>query len=197
MASKDHLTYQEQLWTGSFGSAYTDRNPKSVPQRMVFWEDTMSSLQPDRTLEVGCGAGLNLEHIWNHTEAWGMDLNDDALRFASALPDVQVVKASGHDIPFRDGYFDLVFTAGVLIHQHPDLVRDVMRQVARCSRKWVLCIEYEAEEFEEISYHGKNMSLFKGPYSTLYGELGLERQQSGELEKDMGFDNCSWSLFRK
>lgn len=197
MASKNPLTYQESLWTGAFGSDYTNRNPKSIPQRMFFWEETMNALRPERTLEVGCGVGLNLEHIWNHTEVWAVDLNDDALTYASTVPDVRTLKASGHDLPFRDEYFDLIFTAGVLIHQHPDTVMEVMRHIARCSKKWVMCIEYEADEFEEIPYRGKNMSLFKGPYPTLYGELGLNLEQQGVLKMEMGFDNCSWSLFSK
>jgi ubiquinone/menaquinone biosynthesis C-methylase UbiE len=47
----------------------------------------------------------------------GVEPNQYALELARALS-VKVGILHGHsfDLPFKDGYFDLVFTAGVLIH---------------------------------------------------------------------------------
>ena len=197
MVSENSLTRNEELWEGSFGREYVQRNPRRVPEREKFWEEIVEWTSPDRTLEVGCGVGLNLDHLWKRTEAWGIDVNLESILLAQSIPSVNAFVGSAFDVPFKDDYFGLSFTCGVLIHQHPDVVRKVMMEVARCSRKWVLCVEYEADEFVEIPYHGENMALFKGPYSTLYGELGLTGVDNGVLGKDAGFDDCTWTLFEK
>jgi SAM-dependent methyltransferase len=192
MGSTDSL----ELWEGKFGSDYHGRNPEHVPERAGFWDHICSTLGVSRVLEVGCGTGINLHHLLRHADAWGVEVNEDALGISKAnLPEAHIVYGDLRDLPFKDDFFDLTFTAGVLIHQDPKLVGEAMDEIIRCSSDNVLSIEYEAEKFESIPYRGEVDALYKGPYSRLYREKGLEFIEGGELFKEDGFDDCSWSLF--
>lgn len=51
---------------------------------------------------------------------------------------INIIRGTADDIPFRDGYFDLVFTSGVLIHINPQSIGKVLREIYRCSNSLYL-----------------------------------------------------------
>ena len=59
------------------------------------------------------------------TNLWGIELQEYAVELSKHYTNhVNIVQASGFDIPFKDNFFDLVVTNGVLIHIAPaDLLR--------------------------------------------------------------------------
>jgi spore coat polysaccharide biosynthesis protein SpsF len=93
----------------------------------------------------------------------------------------------------------LVFTAGVLIHQPELSLPVVMSEIVRCSRRYVLCMEYFAETTVEVDYRGHSGALFKRNYGALYRELFPELQllEQGELTADQGWDNVTYWAFEK
>ena len=189
------------LWAGDFGKAYTDRN-EMFPYacRWRFWRDIIQNHDIKSVLEVGCNTGPNLGIIktWmsSFRDIWGCDINPYNIQQCRARwPDIQAVYASGFDLPFRDGYFDLVFTSGVLIHQKPTEVESMMQEIIRVSGKYVLAIEYFTEEFKEIKYRGGEGTAFTGPYGEVYQKrYGLREIETGLLEKQDGFDDCTYWL---
>lgn len=84
---------------------------------------------------------------------------------------------------------------GVPIHQPPATLPLVMSEMARSSRRWVLCGEYFADQPEEVSYRGHDGALFRRDYGRLFPELQLREQ--GFLGKNQGWDNVTWWLFEK
>ena len=50
---------------------------------------------------------------------------------------------------------------GVLIHQPHYELRNVMKEIVRCSRRLILCGEYYAAEDVELPYRGERGALFK------------------------------------
>jgi len=50
---------------------------------------------------------------------------------------VNLIQGSVFDIPFKDKYFDMVFTAGVLIHVSPSDIKKVLKEIYRCSTKYI------------------------------------------------------------
>ena len=72
-----------------------------------------------------------------------------------------------------------------------------MDDVIRLSSKWILCVEYESPEEEEVNYRGIDGALWKRPYSEMYKNKGLICWQKGFLKPEDGFDNCVYSLFQK
>ena len=129
-----------------------------------------------------------------------MDVSATALeRARSNAPGVNAVLASARELPFRDGWFDLVFTVGVLIHQPESTLPLVMSEIVRCSRRFVLWAEYHADRTIEVPYHDEPGSLFRRDYGRLYRELfaGLTVRREGFLGSDEGFDRVTYQLLER
>ncbi|MEY2426648.1 MAG: hypothetical protein QOI61_2220 [Actinomycetota bacterium] len=192
----------EQLWGGDFGDDYVDRNT-SFDHRAPFWRDRVEQLGCQRVLEVGCNVGGNLQWLAEHlppTQVYGVDVNEKALGvLARRVPGVNALWSPARDLPFRDAWFDLVFTMGVLIHQPEATLPLVMAEMVRTSRRWVLCGEYHAEETTEIAYRGVEGALFKRDYGAMFLELfpSLSLHDQGFLGRDDGWDDVTWWVFEK
>ncbi|MBA3845739.1 MAG: methyltransferase domain-containing protein [Planctomycetes bacterium] len=203
MTTNSEAKRLEALWSGEFGDAYVDRNTGVHDRRGEFFAPLLRRFPARRVLEVGCNLGGNLrwmaESVPPH-EVYGVDVNQKALRQArAALPDVNLLSCPGRELPFRDGWFDLVFTMGVLIHQPEQSLPLVMQEMVRCSRRWILCGEYFAEKITEVPYRGVEGALFKRDYGTLFQELFPEliARDRGFLGKADGWDDITWWLFEK
>lgn len=193
----------EALWAGEFGDAYVDRNPERDDSRKRFWDELLASIDISTVLEVGCNIGGNLTWIAPHLApgaTHGVDVNRKALRLLhERLPDVNAISTPGRDLPFRDRWFDLVFTVGVLIHQPEATLPRVMGEMVRCSDRYVLCGEYFAETTVEVPYRGHAGALFKRNYGRLFIEQFPELRlvNTGFLGRDEGWDDITWWLFER
>lgn len=193
----------EQLWGGEFGDQYVDRNAGAYDQRAEFWRVLLERRPCKRVLEVGCNVGGNLRWIAANTPATGVhgvDINEKALAsLRGEYPSINAQWSSARSLPYRDGWFDLVFTMGVLIHQPDSTLPLVMAEMVRCSRRWILAGEYFSGTTEEVSYRGHEGALFKRDYGTLFNDLfsELELVDQGFLGHDVGWDDITWWLFEK
>lgn len=206
MTLKSESERLEELWGGEFGDEYVGRNQRSRESdrlRSAFWDEMLVELQPSSVLEVGCNVGGNLQWISQHVspvDVFGVDINLNALMaLRERLPEVNALHCQARKLPFRDGWFDLVFTMGVLIHQPEATLPLVMSEMVRCSNNWVLCGEYFADETVEVPYRGESGALFKRDYGRLFSELfpELRLEKQGYLSKESGWDDVTWWLFRK
>ncbi len=155
-------------------------------------------------MEVGCNLGGNLywlAKLLPPGKVWGIDVNARALReLRTRVPDANAVLAPGREIPYRDRWFDLTFTMGVLIHMPEATLPLVMAEIVRCSRRFVFCGEYFGEQTMEVPYRGQPGSMFKRNYGALYAELfpELRLRESGELVNGKNWDDdVTWWLFEK
>jgi pseudaminic acid biosynthesis-associated methylase len=213
------MNRQEELWAGTFGDEYTERN-QYVGPRWKFWHEFVCRYGMLRVLEVGCNLGKNLSFIDNEiweefdalAEVYGIDVNWEALESKGARGRIY---GKATDIPFKDSYFDLVFTCGLLIHVPPEDLLTVMGECVRTSRKYVMFMEYYAEEEEQVEYHGERDVLWKRPYKEIFldnfsphkvlwgtcpttyfpAQCDIECIDEGFLGKDQGFDDVTWWLF--
>ncbi|MHC4199215.1 MAG: pseudaminic acid biosynthesis-associated methylase [Planctomycetota bacterium] len=192
----------EALWHGRFGDAYVERNRAAGEKRRAFWSQLLTEYPVADILEVGCNVGANLRWIALNVEphrVYGVDVNLGALEeLRRSLPGVNALYGVARALPFRDHCFDMVFTAGVLIHQPEGTLPLVLGELVRCSRRYVLCAEYYAGSVEEIPYRGQQGALFKRDYGRLYLELfpELVLLKQGVLDKEQGFDDVTYWLFR-
>ena len=131
----DKKTYQMGKWKGDFGKEYTDRNDLSVEGLDALYNENygktrteinrefLKDLDPSlRILEVGSNLGVQLACLqkMGFTELYGIELQDYAVELSkSRTQSINIIKGSALDIPYKDGYFDLVFTSGLLIHISP------------------------------------------------------------------------------
>jgi pseudaminic acid biosynthesis-associated methylase len=193
----------EELWAGEFGDAYVERNAATVDIRRGFWSDIVDQFPARNALEVGCAAGANLQVLSEGIPAnqlWGSDVNTAALtRLQESVPGVNATWGVARDLPFRDRWFDLVFTVGLLIHQPDATLPLVMSEIVRCSRRWILWGEYHAEEQTQVQYRGLDGVLFKRDYGHIYQDLfpELTLRAEGFLTKEQGFDRVTWQVFER
>jgi pseudaminic acid biosynthesis-associated methylase len=204
MSESDQAARLEALWAGRFGDEYLDRNLDRQAGRGPFWSEQLARLDVKTVLEVGCNVGANLQWIaelLGVENVAGVDINEKALDFLRGrVPGIDARPAPARDLPFPDSSFDLVFTTGVLIHQAPDELDSVMREIVRCSRRYVLCGEYYAEELTEVPYRGQEGALFKQDYGALYQRLfpGLRLVERGFLDASEGaWDDVTYWVFEK
>lgn len=177
-------TKQVSTWRGDFGRAYTDRNTFDLKEmqdvytqcwgttRTVMNKRFVGALPRDiRILEVGSNAGNQLLCLksMGFTNLYGIEPQAYALSQArERVKDVSLLPGDAFDIPFKDGYFDLVFTSGVLIHIAPDDVPRAIAEIHRCSKRWIWGFEYYAPQMTAYSYRGLPDLIWKGDYRDLY-----------------------------
>lgn len=193
----------EALWGGDFGNDYVERNIAAAAPRGPFWNELLDGIQVARALEVGCNVGANLTWLAKRLPedgVYGIDINRKALaHLRTVVPTVNALYSPARTLPFRDAFFDLAFTMGVLIHQPPETLPLVMAEIVRCSRRYVLCGEYFADEPTEIAYRGQTGALFKRDFGAYYQQLFPELRpiKRGFLGKDQGWDDVTYVLFEK
>ena len=185
----------EELWQGDFGRQYVERNRRAGASRGPFWSGLVNRLSPGRVLEVGCNVGANLQHLVvapGVDDVWGVDVNRESLaELRARLPQVSAGWAVARNLPFRDGWFDLVLTVAVLIHVPEDALPLAMQELVRCSARHVLCMEYRADKTEEVEYRGQRRAFFKRDYGSILAGLfpELTLVEEGDIGKADGFDD--------
>lgn len=184
---------QLEEWRDEFGKAYTERNVVDYHDRLPAFQHMLDGLRLDRILEVGCNRGHNMhaiQEIFPDAEVCGVEPNKHALAFATGA-----IPGNIYDLPFKNVYFDLAFTAGVLIHIPPQRLAEALKEVVRVSRRYVLAVEYFAEKDTSISYRGHDDLLWKRNFLKHYEAIGLKLVRSGDWEKE--FDRSRWWLMEK
>ena len=194
------MSKQLQLWRSMFGRDYTDRNDVEKPERVETWRKLLDGISVERALEVGCNAGWNLEYLTRLGVPAIVGVEPGVYAAAKARSrNFNVLDGTAFELPFRDGWFDLAFTSGVLIHIAPDDVGKAMAEIYRCSRRYIVAIEYDAPEEKEVSYRGHDGALWKRDHGALwqarYPELKLVKRMF--LDAAQGYDDCTAHLFEK
>lgn len=195
------MSEQSEAWGEEFGDNYNKRNRVDWRRRIAFWSLVLERTGARSILEVGCNAGWNMTAIkksapW--TRVAGSDVNHEALRLATAAGlEVWPEDITAHE-GMGEGLYELVFTAGVLIHIREPELEKAMRAIVRKSNHWVLAIEYGSDYVEEIIYRGQPNMLWKRPFGKMYEAMGLKlAAQPYVLTPEQGFDNCTVYLLEK
>jgi pseudaminic acid biosynthesis-associated methylase len=186
------ITEQMQKWAGEFGKEYTDRNALSFEEREALYKKNYGLTRTElnerflkginrtiRILEVGSNVGdqlLGLQKM-GFSNLYGIELQKYAVKLSkSRTRNINIIEGSVFDIPFKDRYFDLVFTSGLLIHINPCDIAIAIKEIHRCTKEYIWGLEYYAENYTEILYRGQKNLLWKADYARLYLE------QFGDLE---------------
>lgn len=107
-----------------------------------------------RLLEIGCGAGTDhfeLATMARETYAVdlaqeGVDLTNARLRLAGLPPNAIV--ADAESLPFPNGYFDEVYSFGVIHHtDHPELIAAEMARVMRPGGRFLVGVYHRYSIF--------------------------------------------------
>lgn len=202
-----NTTVQEQFWNSDFGKEYTDRNKWNSDEE---WDKTyldtwgLTKLQINdkvlkdlprdiRILEVGCNYGAQLRGLqrMGFTNLYGVELQSYAVEQSKkTYSGLNIITGSGFDLPFKDGFFDLVCTNGVLIHISPKDHHSFMSEIFRCTNKYIMGWEYYSEEIKELNYRDNNGFMWKANFDGIYKSYfpGLILRQK-HLVKYLASDN--------
>lgn len=188
---------QMETWSGKFGKDYTDRNLITLDnmEKMYLGNFGISRTEMNqyflndiqkgiKILEVGSNVGIQLLCLQNmgYENLYGIELQHYAVELSkSRTKSINIIQGSAFDIPFKDRYFDLVFTSGLLIHISPNDIGEVMEEICRCSNKYIWGFEYYADQYTEINYRGENNLLWKTNFAQYFldniADLHLVRRQ--------------------
>jgi pseudaminic acid biosynthesis-associated methylase len=186
-------TVQEKFWNSEFGKEYTDRNKWSSDEEWdSIYLDTWGMTKLDinnkvlhdmprdiKILEVGCNYGAQLRGFqrMGFTNLYGVELQPYAVEESKkAYSGLNIITGSGFDLPFRDGFFDLVCTNGVLIHISPSDHYAFMKEIYRCTKKYIMGWEYYSEEPKELNYRNNKGFMWKADYSSIYQNSFIDLQ---------------------
>jgi pseudaminic acid biosynthesis-associated methylase len=192
-------TKQMKTWAGNFGKEYTDRNALSLQELDLLYQgyfgitrtemnqDFVADFNKDmRILEVGSNIGnqLLLLQKMGFKNLYGIELQTYAVELSkSRTTGINIIQGSAFDIPFKDFFFDMVFTSGVLIHIAPENIAVVLDEIYRCTKRYIWGMEYFAESYTQIEYREHSDLLWK----TNFPKLFLDRFANIKLAKKKFF----------
>jgi len=174
-------------WKDKFGKEYTDRNALTLDELERMYENNFGLNRTKlnnifigkldhsiKILEVGSNIGnqLLLLQKMGFKNLYGIEINDYAVELSKKrTKNINIIQGSAFDIPFKDKYFDLVFTSGLLIHIAPHDINLVLNEIYRCTKEYIWGFEYYDEKYTEIIYRGKKYLLWKANFPQLYLDL--------------------------
>ena len=181
---REPTSSQLERWKGEFGKEYTDRNALTLEQTdklykknygitgTELYEEFIGDLErPIKILEVGSNIGNKLLMLqrMGFKHLYGIEINSYAIERAKTnTTGINIIQASAFDIPFKDGYFELVFTSGVLIHISPADIKRALSEIYRCSKKYIWGFEYYADTYTKVRYREQDNLLWKTDFAGLY-----------------------------
>jgi len=177
----------EQLkeWKNEFGKDYTDRNHMTVTEMDSLYKKNYGISRTDlnkeflkdfdkkiKILEIGSNIGNQLLCLQNmgFKNLYGLEPQLYAIELSKKQTrHINIIEGNAFDIPFKDKYFDLVFTSGVLIHINPENIDKALDEIYRCSNSFIWGFEYYIPKgYEMIQYREKEELLWKTDFSKLF-----------------------------
>jgi len=199
-------TEQEKFWAGEFGNQYIGRNKSEqlFHSKVAMWARMLRSANGVGSIrELGCNIGLNLlalKRLRPEIELSGYEINETAAKAAADLGVARIVNGTILD-KIEDSKVDLTFTAGVLIHIHPDHLKSVYENLVNGSNRYVLVAEYYNPSPVTITYRGHSDRLFKRDFAgDLIDSYGLKLVDYGFVYKRDNWapqDDITWFLLEK
>lgn len=179
-------TTEEKFWSSGFGTEYLERNKfsnKDLDQlyinnfgiaRSKLNKEFLGKLKLKNILEVGCNVGNQLAMLQTQgfKNLYGIEIFPEAVENAkSYTKNINIIHGSVFDIPFKDNHFDLVFTAGVLIHINPKDTKMAFKEIYRVSNKYIWGYEYYSPRYMALNYRDNKNRLWKNDFCQMYLDL--------------------------
>lgn len=176
-------TKQIQFWQSDFGAEYTERNKFTVDEQDELYLNEFAVTRSDMNrqflegleiksiLEVGCNVANQLRCLQSmgYEQLYGIELQSYAVEKAKEITKgIHIIQGSAFDILFKNNYFDLVFTSGVLIHISPNDIGTILDEIYRVSGRYIWGFEYFSETHMEIPYRGNSDKMWKANFMSIY-----------------------------
>jgi SAM-dependent methyltransferase len=97
----------------------------------------LHSLEPTRTLDVGCGTGFLTGELPG--AAAGLDASEEMLEIArKRAPQIEFIRGDATSLPFADGSFGRVFASVLCTHLEPTARAQFIAEARRTAREIVI-----------------------------------------------------------
>lgn len=140
--------------------------------------DSLTCIQWDYLLEVGCGFGRNLELInscFKNKVIYGIDISSTIVKKAKKLLSKKNIGIYEGSILEKKIFneVDIVLCHGLLMHIKPEEIKIALRHISQLTSKYIICVEeiIPVMEGSTISY-ALNKFTFIHPYEKLFKENG-------------------------
>lgn len=163
--------------------------PKEYEQRMksqilyhaqeIMLADYLSHFTPARVLEYGCGFGRHLKYLSKITglDIYGYDQSPTMLAGIADWASREWIRSHvvlGEPVgrlPYPDRYFDIVYTAEVLVHVHPRDIVAILTELLRVAKQQVFHLETAADYPLNTHIHD---GCWYHDFLHLYSEMGYQ-----------------------
>ena len=203
-----YRTDQEKFWALEYSSEYIQKNRFfNLEKGVEAWKKMLATTKSiDSMLECGCNIGRNIKFL-NEAYPWTkksvIEISKEAYDFATTNMKLEhSFNGSIIESDFGGETFDLVFTMGVLIHLHPDELKENVKKIIGHSKKYILIGEYFNRSPIMVEYQGQKDKLFKRDFGKFFIEnFDLNVIDYGflwgHIYDEAGFDDITWWLFEK
>jgi len=171
-------------WNDKVGGKYTQENYQALDEMERAYQKTkgftrtqlntsfLGNLNREaRILEVGCNIGNQLLCLQSmgFRNLFGIEPQTYAYELAvKRLSGIIVKHGSAFNIPFETGFFDLVFTSGVLNHISPEDIGNALDEIYRCSKRYLWGYETYAKETIGMPFRTYNNLYWRADFPNLY-----------------------------
>ncbi|MFH0829576.1 MAG: class I SAM-dependent methyltransferase [Candidatus Aenigmatarchaeota archaeon] len=120
----------------------------------------VESLTPGkRILEVGCGTSMILKQLMKRGfEVYGCDKSSMAIQMSrkSGIPNLKLCDMlDKNGLPYENGYFDIVFSQGVMEHLKREDFRTVLHEMKRVGKMVLIIVPSNRSIFQVFYPFGK------------------------------------------
>jgi len=133
----------------------------------------------NKVLDVGCANGFSVREFQkNHKTGYGIDVSSIAIRYAAEKYGIRnCIEANIMDLPFKDNFFDAVFSCDVLEHLAPDDINHAIKEISRVAKKFLflkICytVEGNTEFLEELKTISKRYKNIDNLHLTIMDKMG-------------------------
>lgn len=171
----DYSKNREQFWANMQSEYYTT-NTGRVSRDLI--PEVVKKYGIKSVLELGCNSGGNLLRIHEASpdvKLVGIDICDMAIQYGKEVEKnpAEMLVGSIYDLSrFEDNSFDLVFTRGVLLHINNERAPEIIKEMLRISKKFLLHIETHGKSAIRTYSNGIPHS-FVHNFESIYNELGV------------------------
>lgn len=203
-------TDQIKFWK-KVGESYTDANDDwdtntqsfTISHANSYILKDLGSIDRDaKILEVGCNVGRNLHvlHQDGFKNLYGIDIQSYAVeKLKERVPNVNAQVSSALELPFEDDFFDVVYTAGVLIHISPNDIARVVEEICRCVKPggYIWGCELYHDSSVAIPWRNNNEACWADNFPLIYSDSNnnLELLKEDKIPLPRGKNNRQQHIY--
>jgi ubiquinone/menaquinone biosynthesis C-methylase UbiE len=160
-----------------------------------FIRDLALSLRISSVLEVGCSAGNDLSLFPKDLGVNGIDKSEVAIKIAKQNLPFKFKVGLAESLPYEDSSVDFVFTRNVLNYVESPDVDQVLRELFRVSKKYILNVELFSDE--ELQITDEPVTSWGRNVHKRWSSFQIKMISNVDLHQDIDQKKARFTLVKK